>query len=460
MDIQSILNQVPDYQRFLTVDEMDQHTLALAQKYPEAASVFKAGESQKGHPIYCLKIGQGSHNALIMGCPHPNEPIGAMMLEFFTEQLCLDKALLEELDFTWYIVKTADPDGVKLNEGWFAGPYTLYNYARNFYRPASHQQVEWTFPLDYKTLHFHSPLPETQALMKIIEEKKPEFLYSLHNSAFGGAYWYISHENQQLIDTLPLAAAHQQIPLSLGEPEMPCCKVYSNAVFEFIGMPQMYDFYEEMTGQDPAGMLTGGSSSVDYANKQGKSCFGLVCEMPYFLNNEAMDTSDSDITRLDASLENCRLIEDLYGKMAPLVKEVCAYLPKSDAYRLALEERMATWEQSLIAQKNFAMQNPEFLKLATKAQKFDNVSAIPFYHVLGVGMIASGAEKVMEADPSLKASMTAVLNAAEAILQESCQHLEETACFEVIPIRKLVSVQLESGLLAAKRISEELNGNK
>lgn len=121
MDLARILAQVPDYKAFLTVDEMDAHTLALPARYPGVCSVFEAGKSQKGHPIYALKIGSGAKNAYIMGCPHPNEPIGAMMLEFLTDLLCRDDALREELGFTWYIVKTADPDGVKLNEGWFNG---------------------------------------------------------------------------------------------------------------------------------------------------------------------------------------------------------------------------------------------------------------------------------------------------------------------------------------------------
>jgi hypothetical protein len=52
-----------------------------------------------------LKIGSGSKNALLLGCPHPNEPIGAMMLEYFTQALVDDDALRKELDFTWYVVK-------------------------------------------------------------------------------------------------------------------------------------------------------------------------------------------------------------------------------------------------------------------------------------------------------------------------------------------------------------------
>ena len=47
----------------------------------------------------------------MFGCPHPNEPIGTMMLEHFTEALARDEALRRELDYTFYIVKVWDADG-------------------------------------------------------------------------------------------------------------------------------------------------------------------------------------------------------------------------------------------------------------------------------------------------------------------------------------------------------------
>ena len=454
MNIQEILNRVPDYQTFLTVEEMDRHSLALAEKYPEVVSVRKIGESQQGHPMYVLKIGEGQENAYIMGCPHPNEPIGAMILEFLTEELATNEELRQELGFTWYILKTADPDGVKLNEGWFQGPFTLYNYARHFYRPASDQQVEWTFPLDYKTLHFHSPLPETAAVMRLLEEIKPRFLFSLHNSAFGGAYWYISEAKPALLNQLPLAAGRQGIPLNLGEPEMPCCTVYSDAIFEFPGMPMMYDFYESMTGQDPVGMLNGGASSVDFAKLQGP-CFGLVCEMPYFMYPQAMDMTPTEVSRREAVLKNVEIVQELYRRMKPLAETLCPLLPERDSYRLALEERMAVYEPSLLANQNFALQSPEYEAPATVAQRFDNLYAIPFYHLLGAGMIAKGAEKAKTLHPERAEELDRVVAEADELIRTRCAELEQVTTFEAVAIRRLVSVQLESGLRVAAQLAAE-----
>jgi len=41
--------------------------------------------------------------------------------------------LRESLGYTWYLVKCIDPDGTRLNEGWFKGPFSIENLARHYY---------------------------------------------------------------------------------------------------------------------------------------------------------------------------------------------------------------------------------------------------------------------------------------------------------------------------------------
>lgn len=119
--IQKLIDNIPDYQQFLTVDEMDENSKRLAAEFPGIVEIFEAGKSRKGHPIYCLKIGKGSRNALMFGCPHPNEPMGAMLLEYFSRQLAENEDLRKELDYTWYLIKSIDLDGTQLNEGLVQG---------------------------------------------------------------------------------------------------------------------------------------------------------------------------------------------------------------------------------------------------------------------------------------------------------------------------------------------------
>ena len=83
MKYQDVIDQIPDYEVFLTVDELDAHSKALAEEYPDVVELKELGKSRQGHPIYGLKIGDGPHNAIMFACPHPNEPMGAMMLDYF-----------------------------------------------------------------------------------------------------------------------------------------------------------------------------------------------------------------------------------------------------------------------------------------------------------------------------------------------------------------------------------------
>ncbi len=80
MNFQSIVDQVPDYKNFLAVEELDGSSRKLAEEFPGVVTLFEAGTSRGGHPIFAIKIGDGPKKALCFASPRPNKPIGAMML--------------------------------------------------------------------------------------------------------------------------------------------------------------------------------------------------------------------------------------------------------------------------------------------------------------------------------------------------------------------------------------------
>ncbi|MEM8863092.1 MAG: M14 family zinc carboxypeptidase, partial [Chloroflexota bacterium] len=256
--LRQLIEEVPDYDRFMTVDEMTASSHQLAKTYPGVVEIVPLGHSRNGYPIEALKIGTGSRTGMMVGLPHPNEPIGAMMLETFSKKLAEDADFRAELDTTWYLIKCIDPDGTKLNEGWFSGPFTITNYARHFYRPPGEEQVEWTFPVDYKTYSFNQPLPETQAWMKLIEDCSPDFLYSLHNSGFGGVYLYLSHDIPPLYPPFYDLVNTVELPLHLGEPEAPFVPQFDQAVFGMMGLAAQYDYFSEHSKTDPAEIFKSG----------------------------------------------------------------------------------------------------------------------------------------------------------------------------------------------------------
>ena len=447
-DLGTILESVPDYKVFLTVDELSASSHQLAAQYSDVVQVLEIGQSRQGETVEALKIGDGPRKALLFAMPHPNEPIGSMMLEVLAARLAEDQALRERLGYTWTLIKCIDPDGTRLNEGWFKGPFSVTNYARHYYRPPSFEQIEWTFPVDYETLHFDAPLPETRALMSLIEEIRPDFIFSLHNSGFGGVYFYLTEEAQGLYDPFYRLVEDQDLPLHLGEPEMPYAIPYAKAVYAFPPIASMYDFLKDQTGKDPAEILKAGTSSMDYASRFCDP-FGLVCEMPYFHNPAIHNTAPSDMVRRHAILEGLAThraeMEMLQEQYAGVADELTVDSP----FRAAIAEMLRTWQDRLLAYENWARTDPKTERQATVAEKLDNLVIDRFYRLLSLGMFVRLLETQIKSTGS-SPGLDAALEATTRWFQERSSALEADLDYSVIPIQKLVRVQLGTALLAAE----------
>ncbi len=449
-----ILANVPDYQTFHTVSEMDENSQKLAREHPGLVSIFEIGKTRNQDPLFCLKIGSGSKNALLLGCPHPNEPIGAMMLEYFSQVLVDDETLRKELDYTWYIVKAWDADGTRLNEGWFKGPFTLFNYARNFYRPPGKEQVDWTFPIDYKKLHYHDPIPETQAVMRLIEEIRPSFNYTLHNAGFGGVYFYLSRPADDIYDALRGAALKQGIPLNLGEPEAPFITAYSPAIFQGMGISETYDYYEKYGTEAPEKLCDTGTNSGEFANNLCGT-FTFLTELPYFYDKRIDDLSASDIIRRDAVLENLDASEKANQFIHATLEAVKEHLTPDNPFQRTLDAFLF-YETGNDATRKMVSENPEYARTATNAEKFDNLLVSRFYKLLMYGLLVRACEYQLdrmrsagEIDPGKQDGLIHALRSSEAELKTLSDYLEERIHYEVVPIQKLIRIQLESGLIAA-----------
>ena len=456
---QKLLAGIPDYREFLTVDELDESSRRLAAEHPDCVELFEMGKTGKGHPLFCLKIGDGPRRALMFGCPHPNEPIGTMMLEYFTKKLAEDKALRDELGYTWYIVKAWDADGLRLNEKWLKGPYTLYNYSRNFFRPAGHRQVDWTFPIDYKNLHFHNTIPESEAMMKLIDDVRPSFIYSLHNAGFGGVYWYISKPMPEIYDEMYEAANSQNVPINFGEPESPACVAIAPAIYEELGLAQEYDYLEKYgNGVNPAEVIGSGSNSAEYAASRYDS-FTLLTEMPYFYDERIKDMSESDMIRRDAALIKL----DWQARTSRFLRETLAisqqYMDPENPFMLAVSA--FTKEGSSDATRKMMKENPDFAKKATVAEKFDNLCASKFYKYLSYGQLLRANETELqkmdetgEQNPEKREALQKAFDIMVKAHQDMTDELESEIDYHVVPIRKLVYIQLACGLLTAEYLKE------
>lgn len=335
------VDRIPDYDHFPGVDELIEAFDRLVDKYPDVVSRRRIGTSRLGEPLWMYEIGQGRSSALIYAGVHPNEPIGFCTVLQLATELCTDPEFADRLDCRWYLVPNIDPDGTRLNEGWFDGPFDRVFYSRHFYRPAPGEQVEWSFPFAYKESYFDAVIPEAFALMRVIDEVRPDVAVSLHNGELGGVYYYLSRPVEGMIEQLHRIADHVGLPLDSGEPESAAAEQYGPAVFGMIDSEKVYDHLEAL-GLQPS-TDGSGASSASYAARHGT--LSLVAELPYWthpasnddtrsgrryteLLNSAADELDADMSALTEIFDAAR---GWLNTDSQLVRATEAFLPSLTA---------------------------------------------------------------------------------------------------------------------------------
>jgi len=460
MDIKKILSEMPEFKTFFTMAEMDASTMQLARDFPELVTVTTPGYSTEGRPMHCIKIGDYGRNALIFASPHPNEPIGSTMLEYFTRRLCEDKALRDELGYTFYFIKSVDPDGTVLNEGWFKGPYTVSNYARDYFRPSSEEQTEWSFPIEYKGYKFDRPTMETQCLMKVIEEVKPEYMFSLHNSGFGGVYWYLTDDIPECYPEMYGLVKDLGMPLHVGEPEVPNAVVYSKAIYELISFKSMYDFAESMAapGTDPAKLRSGGAGSAEYAFNFCKP-FGIVCEAPYFVSPEFHDESPTDVRRRDAVLSKMDKRKEFMGWVAGVCEKMIPMLTPGNRFRGGLIDRAKMGRGPRDdGTRKLVETSPEYDRPATVAELFDNTVVPGMGRLFTYSAIFRGAETELdryEHTEEEKALLREIAADARERFEKNAAEFEKTVNYSAVAIKTLASVQLGCALITLRHCANK-----
>ncbi|WP_320776911.1 M14 family zinc carboxypeptidase [Streptomyces sp. CRN 30] len=193
------------------MDELGAWAAALAARRPDAARLRRVGTSRAGEPLWLLSVGRGSRQTLVVGGPHANEPVGGATVRRLAERLVVDARLTEGADTTWNLLLCLDPDGLRQNEGWLTGPYTLDRYVRRFYRPSFLEQPEW-LPDGPDSV----ALPETRALLALQDELRPFLQCSLHGVDVGGGFVELTHELPGLARRLARASVRLGIPRELG----------------------------------------------------------------------------------------------------------------------------------------------------------------------------------------------------------------------------------------------------
>jgi hypothetical protein len=222
---------------------------------------------------------------------------------------------------------------------------------------------------------------------------------------------------------------------------------FADAIFQAPSITQMYDFLEEQ-GVDPAKVITGGTSSFDYAQAFCDP-FSLICEMPYFESTSIHDTSPSDMTRSAAIIQGLERVKKGLEDLQELYDAVRDELTEPSPFKDSISSFLQVLPQNLAAQENWAKTDPSAQKQATVAEKLDALSVRRFYFVLlNLGMTI----RMIEAQTAASGdspTLTATRQRAIAAFDQLVEELETEIEYSVVPIHKLVGVQLGSALLAA-----------
>ena len=446
------LTTVPDIARFAGVDALEAGLAALAEANPQTVTRMRVGTSRLGDPIHAVRIAAGGsgaeRNALVFALPHPNEPVGGLTALHLAARLAADADLRGRIGLTFTIISCIDPDGLRLNENWLGGPFTRTHYARNFYRPAGDQQVEWTFPVDHRSHYFDAMLPETAALARLIDQLRPEFMVSLHNSELGGAYYYLSRPEAELYPVLQAIPPSVGLPLDRGEPESPEIVELSEAIFLGSGIKAVYDWMVE-SGQDVSG-FAGGDGSGGYAERYGT--LTMLSEVPYWSHPDSSDptpTADSYSSRLAAQAADLRsLAELLSGVLADVEPRLTAaaspYLSASRFF-VPLMGKVADMTAARVDE-------PANERPATVAERFSLGDTVLMYRLRYGGMLL----RMLDGELAVGNACRVVRDARERLLpafEQWCSVADiQEEQVTTMPIQSLVATQYGAVLACAHHI--------
>lgn len=306
-----------------------------------AARVERLGQSAQGRPIDLVSIGDGPRSALIVGAPHPNEPIGCMTIVRLIERLAGDRVFRERSRFTWHFIPAIDVDGLDLNAGWFEGPLTLERYFRDFFRPAFRAQPEYAFPLTMPGYRFDAPTPENLCWQRALDIARPHLQSSLHGNDSSGAFYLLSRNDPALAKTLSRQPAARGIAINdFGEPDSHLDR-YAPGVFSFFEVgPWLRK--QQQAGVSLSEIWSAGRSSAEFAAERFGT-LSVTCEVPLWVDARQFSRKPSgysaaDIIRLQ--LEQASENLDLLTRASSLIDGASA-TPAAHALRGALKEALA-----------------------------------------------------------------------------------------------------------------------
>ncbi|MFJ9814651.1 M14 family zinc carboxypeptidase [Streptomyces sp. NPDC101151] len=193
------------------VEELERRARALVAVAPGMLRLRAVGESRAGRPLWLLSAGHGERQILTVAGAHANEPVGGASALRLAGLFAGRPDGLASFGCTWHFLLCLDPDGARLAHGWQPEEpaLSLEECHRHFYRPAFACQPE--SPPAPGT--GRRPMPESAALVRLLDTLRPVAQFTLHGIEFGGAFTMQTRQPAGAARAFRETAARLGIPL-------------------------------------------------------------------------------------------------------------------------------------------------------------------------------------------------------------------------------------------------------
>lgn len=195
-----------------SVAEVAAAASAFARFRPGLCALRQIGRSRQGRPLHLLTVGRGRRNVLVVAGPHSDERIGAATALRLAERVAADPWLHARADARWHFLLCLDPDGTARSEEGPAVRRTPAEHFRHSYRPPAEEQPEWAPSIRAAD----DQLPESQALVDVIDELEPFLQCSLHGNDLGGSWIQLTRDVPGLAEPLGKLSAERDVPVQTG----------------------------------------------------------------------------------------------------------------------------------------------------------------------------------------------------------------------------------------------------
>lgn len=464
IDVHRVLNDIPHFETFCSVAKL--HGLVEELRNDARFTVRTEGTSVEGRPIHHVICGKGVVKALVVAFPHCKEPIGGLTVFSLLRLLQQGNPSLLGADVEWHVVPCIDPDGAILNEGWSQQPLSLETYMKNFYVQAPRDQVDTSFPLEYKKLTWQDPSKEATILRKILDDVRPDFFYSLHNAWIGGAFYFISRDiGRKYHEALYALLKSLDFPLQKRPIWRDVCKPYGEGIVDSWSIKKHYDQLEK-TMPEPQNALRFGGGSWDYLEEIKPEAITFMTEVAYLRHpgDESEVETGENLRRFKLKIDaECKYLATVLLEEYERVKED---LDKSSPLYRAVEGGGVLPTRELLADGGRPMSmhptqdilfNPAYAKMMKEGDRFQACMVDSGFWFLCHSYQFVRLLKASQQTIAVQQAIRRLEPAFDAVLAEIGRYVDFDA-FEVFERDALAKVQLGSGLVVLNSLLEKRAG--